>query len=324
MKHFNEGAKDKMMEMVEDIKAEMKMILDNVQWMDEGTRAKAHEKLQSIKDYIGFPKEILNNTLIEELYDGIEVSNDTFYQNSINMGKWSVKYSWSKFREQIDKTDWKRHANPAVVNAYYSGIENSIQFPAGILQGIFFGKDRPTYMNYASIGWVIGHEITHGFDDKGRQFNQDGNLQNWWDPETKEKFINKTKCIQDQYGKYSVKALNVSLNGITTQGENIADNGGVKQAYRAYEKWMARHGEEQVLPGLNLNQRQLFWLTGANIWCSKYRSKTLKTTLQVGSHAPGMFRVKGTYSNNKDFARDFGCKVGSPYNPPEEDKCEVW
>ena len=99
-----------------------------------GTRAKAHSKLQSIKDYIGFPKEILNNTLIEDLYDGIEVSNDTFYQNSINMGKWSIKYAWSKLREQIDKTDWKRHANPAVVNAYYSGIENSIQFPAGILQ----------------------------------------------------------------------------------------------------------------------------------------------------------------------------------------------
>jgi len=321
-KHFNEEAKEKMMEMVHDIKDEFKMILDEVKWMDEGTKVKAHSKLQSIKDYIGYPQEILNNTLIEDLYDGIEVTNNTFYQNSINMGKWSIKYSWSKLRDQIDKTDWKRHANPAVVNAYYSGIENSIQFPAGILQGIFFDKDRPTYMNYAGIGWVIGHEITHGFDDKGRQYNEKGNLQNWWDDETKAKFLNKTKCIIDQYSKYEVKELDVSLNGVTTQGENIADNGGAKEAYKAYQKWVSRHGEEQRLPGLDLNQKQLFWLSGANIWCSTYRPKSLKTTVQVGSHAPGMFRVQGTYSNNKEFAKDFNCPIGSTYNP--EDKCEVW
>ena len=115
----------------------MHLVCNVINLISLGTKVKAHSKLQSIKDYIGYPQEILNNTLIEDLYDGIEVTNNTFYQNSINMGKWSIKYSWSKLRDQIDKTDWKRHANPAVVNAYYSGTENSIQFPAGILQVIF-------------------------------------------------------------------------------------------------------------------------------------------------------------------------------------------
>ena len=115
----------------------MHLVCNFINFISLGTKVKAHTKLQSIKDYIGYPQELLNNTLIEDLYDGIEVTNNTFYQNSINMGKWSIKYSWSKLRDQIDKTDWKRHANPAVVNAYYSGTENSIQFPAGILQVIF-------------------------------------------------------------------------------------------------------------------------------------------------------------------------------------------
>lgn len=117
------------------------MVFNFINLISLGTKVKAHSKLQSIKDYIGYPQELLNNTLIEDLYDGIEVTNNTFYQNSINMGKWSIIYSWSKLRDQIDKTDWKRHANPAVVNAYYSGIENSIQFPAGILQ-VIFQKDE--------------------------------------------------------------------------------------------------------------------------------------------------------------------------------------
>ena len=117
------------------------LVCNLINFISLGTKVKAHTKLQSIKDYIGYPQEILNNTLIEDLYDGIEVTNNTFYQNSINMGKWSIVYSWSKLRDQIDKTDWKRHANPAVVNAYYSGIENSIQFPAGILQ-VIFQKDE--------------------------------------------------------------------------------------------------------------------------------------------------------------------------------------
>ena len=142
--------------------------------MDKETKEEAHQKLSTIKEYIGYPEEILDNAKLEDMYDGIEVKPDDLFGNGISMSIWGTNYHWSKLREKVDKTDWKRHAAPAVVNAFYSPIENSIQFPAGILQGTFFNNDRPKYMNYGGIGWVIGHEITHGFDDQGRQFDDEG------------------------------------------------------------------------------------------------------------------------------------------------------
>ena len=178
-------------------------------------------------------------------------------------------------------------------------------------------------MNYGGIGWVIGHEITHGFDDEGRQYDDKGNLANWWDPITFAEFFKKTRCIIEQYGAYRVPGLgNLTLNGINTQGENIADNGGIKEAYRAYERWMERHGEEPPLPGLDMTPRQLFWVSAGNIWCSKYRSKTLEQRVRTGLHSPGRFRILGPFSNSEEFAKDFNCAVGTKMNP--ETKCEVW
>merc|ERR1711899_164378 len=322
-KHFKEEAKRAMDEMVRDIRAEMDVILKSIKWMDDKTRVRAREKLRTMREYIGYPEELLQVHLLEEVYKDLEVSPEKHFENGIEVGKWSTTYVWSKIREKIDKTDWKRHDQPAIVNAFYSPLENSIQFPAGILQGIFFNKDRPNYMNYGSIGWVIGHEITHGFDDQGRQYNYEGNLDNWWELETFIKFLNKTNCIIQQYGNYTVKELgDLNLNGITTQGENIADNGGIKEAYRAYDRWVERHGNEERLPGLDLNQKQLFWLSSANVWCSKYRPKSLERRIRTGAHSPGMFRVKGPFSNSKEFAKDFNCPLGSTYNPAN--KCEVW
>ena len=249
-KHFNEDAKHSMDEMVRDIRAEFDRILTEINWMDEATRGRARDKLSTMKEYIGYPAEILEEEKLEELYEGLHVSQGHHFQNGINMSIWGTNYAWGKLREKVDKTDWKRHAQPAVVNAFYSSIENSIQFPAGILQGNFFGSDRPTYMNYGGIGWVIGHEITHGFDDQGRQYDDAGNLANWWDDRTKDKFVEKTNCIIWQYGNYTADSVNKTLNGVNTQGENIADNGGIKEAYRAYNSWEGRHGEEPRLPGL--------------------------------------------------------------------------
>merc|ERR1712048_1141879 len=260
---------------------------------------------------------------LEDLYAGLDLNSTHYLGNALNMTVFGTNYAFSKLREKVNKTDWVHHGRPAVVNAFYSPLENSIQFPAGILQGIFFNKDRPNYMNYGSIGWVIGHEITHGFDDQGRQYNYEGNLDNWWELETFIKFLNKTNCIIQQYGNYTVKELgDLNLNGITTQGENIADNGGIKEAYRAYERWVKRHGNENRLPGLDLNQTQLFWLSSANVWCSKYRPKSLERRIRTGAHSPGMFRVKGPFSNSKEFATDFHCPLGARMNPV--DKCEVW
>jgi neprilysin len=147
----------------------------------------------------------------------------------------------------------------------------SSEFPAGILQDAFFSVDRPKYMNYGAIGSVIGHEITHGFDDQGRQFDENGNLVDWWQPDTKTAYLEKARCIIDQYGNFTEPTVKLNLNGINTQGENIADNGGLKEAYRAYTNWAAKDGQESKLPGLDYTPDQLFWIAAAQNWCSVSR-----------------------------------------------------
>eukprot|EP00092_Neocalanus_flemingeri_P081366 GFUD01101616.1.p1 GENE.GFUD01101616.1~~GFUD01101616.1.p1 ORF type:complete len:767 (-),score=189.44 GFUD01101616.1:111-2411(-) len=322
-KHFNEEAKHVMNEMVRDIRNEFEEILTKINWMDSKTRKRAKAKLATMKEYIGYPEEILVKKNLQELYEGLYVSAKDHFKNGINMSIWGTNYAWGRLREKIDKTDWKRHGRPAVVNAFYSSIENSIQFPAGILQGNFFGNDRPSYMNYGGIGWVIGHEITHGFDDQGRQYDEQGNLENWWETDTKDKFLDKANCIIWQYGNYSAVAVNKTLNGVNTQGENIADNGGIKEAYLAYGSWVRRHGKEKRLPGLQgFTQKQMFWISAANTWCSKYRDKSLEKRIKTGAHSPGMFRVLGPFSNSEEFANDFKCPAGSQMNPVK--KCKVW
>jgi predicted metalloendopeptidase len=293
--------------------------------MDEDTKRQARVKAQGMVEHIGYPSELLEMSKLEDLYYGLELSPNAYLGNALNMTVFGTNYAFSKLREKVNKTDWVRHGRPAVVNAFYSPLENSIQFPAGILQGIFFSSDRPKYMNYGAIGWVIGHEITHGFDDQGRQFDEEGNLVDWWHPETKKRYLKKAQCIISQYGNYTIKALdNMQLNGINTQGENIADNGGIKEAYRAYNSWVSRNGAEPRLPGVNYTPRQLFWVSAANVWCAKYRPKALKLRVLTGVHSPDQFRVQGPFSNMDDFSRDFNCPVGSNMNPPKENKCQVW
>ncbi|TRY73034.1 hypothetical protein TCAL_01898 [Tigriopus californicus] len=323
-RYFDEASKQAALDMVADIRTEFDSILEKVDWMDANTKRRAKQKAKDIVEHIGYPPELLDNEKLNELYAGLELNSTHYLGNALNMTVFGTNYAFSKLRERVNKTDWIRHGRPAVVNAFYSPLENSIQFPAGILQGIFFSNDRPKYMNYGAIGWVIGHEITHGFDDQGRQFDMEGNLVDWWEPITKERYLQKAQCIIQQYGNYTIPHLELSLNGINTQGENIADNGGIKEAYQAYEKWVARtHQKEQLLPGLGkFNQRQLFWMSAANVWCAKYRDKALKLRVLTGVHSPDMFRVRGPFSNMPEFSRDFQCPLGSPMNP--EKKCEVW
>jgi len=210
------------------------------------------------------------------------------------------------------------------VNAFYSPEENSIVFPAGILDGSFFKADRPSYLNYGAIGNVVGHEITHGFDDQGSQKDGEGNLVNWWDKETKKHFLEKAQCVIDEYSSYTMMVNNetLSVNGITTQGENIADIGGYKESYRAYIRLTAKHGEEPRLPGLPFTPRQLFWMSGASGWCSVSRPARQKNKILTDPHSPDKYRINGPFRNLPEFSQDWGCKVGSFMNPIK--KCTVW
>ena len=216
--YFNGNSKAEAMEMVQEIRREFNLMLHEVDWMDAATKAAAIEKAEAMVTHIGYPPELLDMSKLDDLYKGLQLNANDYYGNALRSTMFGTNYAFSKLREAVDKMDWVRHGRPAVVNAFYSPLENSIQFPAGILQGVFFNSDRPKYMNYGAIGWVIGHEITHGFDDQGRQFDKEGNLVDWWQQETKQKYLSKTECIISQYSNYTLPGLdNLVVNGITTQ-----------------------------------------------------------------------------------------------------------
>jgi len=323
-KHFDLGAKDITDEIVENVRLEFKKMLDELTWMDSTTKAKAHIKVDQMTPHMAYAKEILDAKLINEFYNGLELKRDSYLKNILRLKQFIYNYYIKEFRNPIDKQSWKTHGGAAIVNAFYSPEENSIQFPAGILEGVFFQKDRPLYLNYGGIGFVVGHEITHGFDDEGSQSDGQGNLVDWWEPETKKRYLEKAQCIIDQYGNYTVKVEGeeLNVNGITTQGENIADNGGIKEAFRAYETLVSKYGPEPILPGLEYTPRQLMWLSGASVWCEVRRPASLKQQVLTDPHAPARFRINGPFSNMASFGEDWGCPVGSPMNPAK--KCSVW
>lgn len=321
-KHFDENAKKSALEMIGDIRVAVNELLDEVEWMDEETKIVAQEKANAMAVKIGYPGYILNNTALDEEYTNVNFHPDTYFENVLENIRGIAISNLQLFHQPVDKSMWS--TTPAVVNAFYSSAKNQIMFPAGILQPPFYSKGYPKSLNYGGIGMVIGHEITHGFDDRGRQYDKDGNLKQWWDDQVIEKFKEQAQCMIDQYGNYTIDPVGIHLNGIQTQGENIADNGGLKEAYRAYQKWKAEHKQgEPRLPGLsNFNHDQLFFLNFAQVWCGTMRPQAILNRVRTGVHSPGRFRVIGTLQNSVDFARVFNCPLNSYMNP--EKKCSLW
>nr|CAI5828590.1 unnamed protein product [Callosobruchus analis] len=239
----------------------------------------------------------------------------------LNAMKFEAQTNFKKLRQPVDKKQWDQ--GPAIVNAFYSPRQNAIEIPAALLQPLIYSKISPKSLNYGGIGVIIGHEITHGFDDSGRQFDKDGNLRQWWNNATIKAFREKAQCITDKYSRYKVTDGNdLHINGKLTLGENIADNGGLKQSYRAYRNWVSQHGEEMQLPGLNLTHDQLFFLNFAQTWCSSIRPERALLAVRSDTHSLGPMRVVGSLSSSQDFAKAYSCPVGSPMNPSE--KCSVW
>lgn len=317
---FGDNSKAIAESMIASIREAFIELLEDVEWMDTVTRRVARAKARAIREKIGYPEYILDAKKLDRDYEDLEFRPDTYFENVLMNLRHLARIDQERLRVPVNKTLWS--TTPAVVNAFYSRTKNQILFPAGILQPPFYHEHYPKSLNYGGIGVVIGHELTHGFDDKGRQFDLDGNLKQWWHAESIERFHRKAQCIIDQYGRYKLPELGLHLNGITTQGENIADNGGIKQAFRAYSKWVLQHGEEPLLPGINLTHNQLFYVNYAQVWCGIMRPEAALTKLRSGPHSPGRFRVIGTLSNSYDFAKAFDCPVGSPMNPKH--KCSVW
>ncbi|XP_008406812.1 membrane metallo-endopeptidase-like 1 isoform X2 [Poecilia reticulata] len=297
--------------------------LEELSWMDAPSKEKAREKAMAIKEHIGYPDHILqeSNQKLDEEYAHLNYSEEHYFENILENLKSEAQKSLKKLREPVDPDLWIIGA--AVVNAFYSPNRNQIVFPAGILQPPFFSKHQHQALNFGGIGMVIGHEITHGFDDNGRNFDKDGNMLNWWSNYSADHFKEQSQCMVQQYGNFIWNlAGGQNVSGISTLGENIADNGGVRQAYKAYLKWVETEGEEPRLPGLDMDHKQLFFLNFAQVWCGAYRPEYASQSIKTDSHSPLEYRVLGSLQNFEAFSEAFQCPIGSPMNP--EQKCRVW
>ncbi|CAL7942060.1 unnamed protein product [Xylocopa violacea] len=318
--NFNHESKETALEMIHTIREAFNELLAENHWMDNETRAVAKSKADSMNERIGYPEFLKDPVELSKEYVMLNITENHFLENVLAVLKYDAYQNLEKLRKPVDKDKWS--TEPAVVNAFYNPNKNDIVFPAGILQPLFYSQHFPKSLNYGGIGVVIGHEITHGFDDKGRQFDKDGNMMQWWNNATVKAFRERAQCIVDQYSRYKLQEVDLYINGRMTQGENIADNGGLKQSFRAYKKWVSVHGEEPLLPGVALTHDQLFFLNYAQIWCGSMRPEDALTKIRSSVHSPGPIRVLGPLSNSEDFARAYGCPPGSPMNPTQ--KCNVW
>jgi len=307
-KMFPGDSKSAAEDMVKAISAAFKDGLEGLEWMTPATRAKAQEKRKAMAYLIGYPDKW-------KAYD-FEIDSQSYAGNVLRANAWELRRQVGKVGKPYDRGEW--FMVPQTVNAYYNPLANQMVFPAGILQKPFFDVHAGAAVNLGSMGMIVGHELTHGFDDSGAQFAADGNMKNWWQQEDLSKFQAKGECVVAQYAAYE-PLPDTKVNGKLTLGENIADIGGVKLAYRAYRG--LRKGKQPIMAD-GYDEDQQFFLAVGQAWCSKQREETLRQRLVTDPHSPAKFRVNGALTNQPEFAEAFDCKEGTPMNPANT--CEVW
>jgi putative endopeptidase len=300
---------DRTHKMVAEIEAAMEKELQSVDWMSAKTKQEALVKLHAIDNKIGNKAHWLD-------YANVKVTRGDAYGNAERTSAFELARQLGKIGKPVDRTDWMM--SQPTVNAYYDPQENDINFPAGILQPPFYDNKLDDAVNYGAIGVVIGHELTHGFDDEGRQFDAKGNLRDWWTPEDAKAFDQRADCIVQQYGSYS-PVDDVKLNGKLTLGENTADNGGARLALMAL---LDSEAGKTPAPVDGFTAEQRFFLGFAQVWCQNQTPESARLRAQTDSHSPGNFRVNGVVSNMPEFRKAFGCKEGQPMAPAKS--CRVW
>jgi endothelin-converting enzyme/putative endopeptidase len=306
---FNPEAKQRTVALVDEVEKAMAQDVAKLDWMGGETRKRAEEKLAAIANKIGYPD-------VWRDYSRLAVVRGDLLGNVERARAFELARRLSKIGKPVDRREWSM--TPPTVNAYYSAPMNDINIPAGILQPPFYDPARDDAPNYGAIGAVIGHEMTHGFDDRGSQFDGRGNLVDWWTPADEAEFKRRTACIADEYSAFPA-AGGLAVNGRLTLGENTADNGGLRIAYLAYEA--SRTGKTgQTLDGLTPEQR--FFVGFAQVWCSNTTPEAERQHVLTNPHSPGRYRVDGTVVNSPEFQQAFQCKAGSPMAP--EKRCRVW
>ncbi|HUK87113.1 MAG TPA: M13 family metallopeptidase [Terriglobales bacterium] len=321
---FGPEGKQRMLVMVQALEKALGQDIQGLPWMSAETKKQAAVKLTAIQNKIGYPDDWRD-------YGTVDIVRGDLLGNVQRAATFEAKRNLNKIGQPLDKKEWGM--TPPTVNAYYNPAQNNINFPAGILQPPFFDKSEDDAVNFGGIGVVIGHELTHGFDDQGSKFNADGNFSNWWTPADRAEFDKRTTCLADEYsGFVSVKdpsdpAKDVHLNGRLTLGENTADNGGVKIAYMALEERLASDKkaaaeEKKLQKKEGFTPEQRFFLGFAQIWCENRTDESARLAAKTDPHSPGQFRVNGTVQNSAEFAKAFQCKAGQPM--VRENACRVW
>lgn len=309
--NFDARAKDRMTEMIDNLHKAYEKRITELDWMSATTKAKAIEKLAAIARKIGYPDKWLK-------YDSLVILKDDYFQNRINTSRYEYMRTIAKVDQPVDKSEWP--FSPPTVNAGYSATDNEIIFPAGILQPPFFNPDADDAINYGAIGMVIGHELTHGFDDQGRQYDKDGNLKEWWSPSDAEKFKALADKVVAQYSKY-MPIDSLTLNGELTLGENIADIGGIAIAYDAF-KMTAQGKSDQKIDNLSPDQR--FFMSFATIWRLKMKDELMRQLVMTDVHSPAEFRVNGPLTNFTPFYKAFGVVENNKMWKEEKDRIKIW
>jgi endothelin-converting enzyme/putative endopeptidase len=310
-KHFPPRAKERMKELVDNLKGAFAQRIDGLEWMSPVTKKQAHEKLSKFTTKIGYPD-------VWKDYSKLEIKADDLVGNYMRAAEVEFQRDVDRLGGPIDRNEWGM--TPQTINAYYNPVMNEIVFPAAILQPPFFNLDADDAVNYGGIGGVIGHEISHGFDDKGSEYDGDGNLRKWWSAEDRGEFERRAKQLTDQYNDYK-PFEDMNVNGKLTLGENIGDLGGMAVAYTAYR--LSLGGKEAaVIDGLTGDQR--FFLGWGQIWRRLYREPELRKRLMTDPHSPSQYRANGIVSNMDAFYSAFEIKPTDPMYIAPEKRVRIW
>ena len=313
-KTFGEQGKERTLQMVHEIESEMSKDLESLTWMSPQTRQQALVKLHSVTNKIGYPDKWRD-------YSAVDVKPDDYFGNWYRANEFEYRRELDKIGKPVDRSEWEM--TPPTVNAYYEPTQNNINFPAGILQPPFYSNKADDAVNYGAAGAVVGHELTHGFDDEGRQFDAGGNLKDWWQKSDEEQFEKLTQCVVSEYGSFS-PVSGVELNGKLTLGENTADNGGVRLAYMALMDDLAKKSIPPSEKTSGLSEAQQFFVGYAQDWCESSRPETARYLAQVDPHSPGRFRANGVLKNMPEFSQAFSCKPGNAMYVAKGKGCRVW
>ncbi|KAK5647010.1 hypothetical protein RI129_005474 [Pyrocoelia pectoralis] len=310
-KHSHKQTKRVLNTMFTKIGANFVKLIEKSKWMDNETKRYAYDKATGMPYYTTHSDEMDNETLLN-FYSPLQFTTDNYLRSVMDVWLFRSNNHFKKLCQTVTKED--RQWDVSLV--YQMGV------PQGLFQGSFFNKDRPHYANYGAVGSIIGHLLTHIFDNHGRQFDKDLELIDWWTNYTKEAYQNVTQCVVRQYDNYTIKEVDMKLNGKRTLTENVADITGLKVAYLAYNNWAKNHPSEALLPGLNYTQNQMFWISAASMWCTKYREEYLRYMVLIYPFSPANFRVTGSLNNLVQFSKDFNCSATSAMN--KRKKCVVW